>query len=30
MKKIIEGKRYDTEKAELVGEWDNGIYDREV
>lgn len=27
MKKIIEGKRYDTEKAELVGEWDNGIYD---
>lgn len=27
MKKIIEGKRYDTEKAELVGEWDNSIYD---
>lgn len=27
MKKIIEGKRYDTEKAELVGVWDNGIYD---
>ena len=27
MKKIIEGKRYDTEKAKLVGEWDNSIYD---
>lgn len=27
MKKIIGGRRYDTEKAELVGEWDNGIHD---
>jgi hypothetical protein len=26
MKKIIEGKRYDTETADLVHAWDNGIY----
>lgn len=25
MKKIIDGKRYDTEKATLVAEWDNGL-----
>lgn len=24
MNKVINGKRYDTETAELVGEWDNG------
>lgn len=23
MNKIIKGKRYDTEKAEMVGEWEN-------
>ena len=27
MRKVIGGRRYDTEKAELVGEWDNGIRD---
>ncbi len=27
MKKIINGKVYDTEKAERVGEWDNGKWD---
>lgn len=26
MKKVINGKVYDTEKAERVGEWDNGKY----
>jgi hypothetical protein len=26
MKKIINGKKYDTDTAELVGEWDNGHY----
>lgn len=26
MKKIIDGKRYDTEKAELIFEWDNGVF----
>lgn len=26
MKKIINGKVYDTEKAECVGEWSNGCY----
>lgn len=24
MKKIIDGKKYDTETAKLVGEWTNG------
>ncbi|WP_245191082.1 hypothetical protein [Anaerococcus rubeinfantis] len=24
MNKVINGKRYDTEKAELIGEWTNG------
>ncbi len=27
MKKIINGKVYDTDKAERVGEWDNGKWD---
>jgi hypothetical protein len=26
MKKIINGKKYDTETAKLVGEWTNGYY----
>ena len=26
MKKIIDGKKYDTETAECVGGWDNGYY----
>lgn len=26
MKKIINGKVYDTDKAQIVGAWDNGIY----
>lgn len=26
MKRIIEGKRYDTETAEKLHSWDNGIY----
>ena len=26
MKAIIDGKRYDTETAELIHEWDNGHY----
>ena len=26
MKKIINGKLYDTDTAALVGEWDNGLY----
>ena len=26
MKKIIDGKRYDTETATKIHEWDNGIY----
>jgi hypothetical protein len=26
MKRIIDGKRYDTETAEKLHEWDNGIY----
>ena len=25
MKSIINGKEYDTSKAELIGEWDNGL-----
>lgn len=25
MRKIIDGKKYDTETAEQVGEWDNGL-----
>lgn len=29
MKKIINGKRYDTETAEALGEWDNGHYGRD-
>lgn len=26
MKKVIEGKRYDTEKATVIAEWKNGHY----
>ena len=26
MRKVIDGKVYDTAKAELVAEWDNGYY----
>ncbi len=26
MKRIIDGKRYDTETAEQIAEWDNGHY----
>ena len=26
MKKVINGKMYDTETAQLMGEWDNGLY----
>ena len=26
MKKVINGKMYDTDKAKCLGEWDNGIY----
>lgn len=26
MRKIVDGKRYDTEKARKIGEWDNGRY----
>lgn len=26
MKRIMDGKRYDTATAELIGEWDNGHY----
>ena len=26
MKKIVNGKRYDTEKAQWIGGWDNGCY----
>ena len=26
MKKIINGKVYDTDTAKLIGSWDNGIY----
>lgn len=29
MKKIINGKVYDTESAKLIGEWDNGRYGRD-
>ena len=29
MKKIINGKVYDTASAKLVGEWDNGRYGRD-
>jgi len=29
MKKIIDGKRFDTETADLVQEWDNGCYGRD-
>lgn len=29
MKKIINNKRYDTETARLVGEWDNGLSGRD-
>jgi hypothetical protein len=29
MKKIINGKKYDTETATAVGEWDNGCYGRD-
>lgn len=29
MNKVINGKRYNTESAEKVGEWDNGIYGRD-
>ena len=28
MKSIINGKRYDTETAEEIANWDNGIYSR--
>ena len=30
MKKIINGKKYDTETATLVAEWDNGRYGRDL
>lgn len=26
MRKIIDGKAYDTDKAEMVADWDNGLY----
>lgn len=26
MKKIINGKKYDTDTAELLSQWDNGLY----
>lgn len=29
MKKIIDGKRYDTKTAKQIGYWDNGIYGRD-
>lgn len=29
MKKIINGKLYDTETAKCVGSWDNGLYGRD-
>lgn len=29
MKKIIDNKSYDTEKAREVGSWDNGLYPRD-
>ncbi len=29
MKKVINGKMYNTETATLVGSWDNGLYDRD-
>lgn len=30
MSKIINGKKYDTETAALVGEWNNGLYTNDI
>ena len=30
MKKIINGKLYDTEKAKKLGDWDNGLYTNDL